>query len=215
VVGYKIRGTKVVSPYPTNLTPGEVRLVFSLEKVFLPERIFADCYFPKVDARLGVHKVATKSDLVQIDCLIVDRSGVYVFESKDYVGWIYAHGDRVHWTQVLAYGKNKHQFYSPVRQNEAHISALKSVVGDDVPIYSVVVFGREAVLKVVEGMPENCIVCTQVGVRKRMEELVRKTILSEAKIEELCSVVGRSLVNPDGIVRAEHVTEVEAIAKRK
>ena len=83
------------------------------------------------------------------------------------------------------------------------------------PIYSVVVFGREAVLKVVEGMPENCIVCTQVGVRKRMEELVRKTILSEAKIEELCSVVGRSLVNPDGIVRAEHVTEVEAIAKRK
>ena len=215
MVGYKIRGTKVVSPYPTNLTPGEVRLVFSLEKVFLPERIFADCYFPKVDARLGVHKVATKSDLVQIDCLIVDRSGVYVFESKDYVGWIYAHGDRVHWTQVLAYGKNKHQFYSPVRQNEAHISALKSVVGDDVPIYSVVVFGREAVLKVVEGMPENCIVCTQEGVRKRMEELVRKTILSEAKIEELCSVVGRSLVNPDGIVRAEHVTEVEAIAKRK
>lgn len=53
MVGYKIRGTKVVSPYPTNLTPGEVRLVFSLEKVFLPERIFADCYFPKVDARLG------------------------------------------------------------------------------------------------------------------------------------------------------------------
>jgi len=209
---YKIRGTKVVTSYPAQLTPGEVRLVFGLEKVFLAERIFADCYFPKVDPKLGARRVVTKADLAQIDCMVVDESGVYVFESKDYVGWIYAHGKRVHWTQVSGYGKNKHQFYSPVRQNEAHIAAVRTVIGDAVPIYSVVVFGREATLKVVEDLPENCVVCTQAEIRSVMRQMGQEKCLDREQVEELCRAVRRGLVNPDGVVRTEHVEEVQEIA---
>lgn len=209
---YKIRGTKVVSPYPVQLTPGEVRLIFGLEKVFAATRIFADCYFPKVDPKLGVRKVTTKADLVQIDCMVIDRSGVYVFESKDYVGWIYAHGNRVHWTQVSAYGKNKHQFYSPVKQNESHIAAVRTIVGDDVPIYSVVVFGREAELKVLVDLPENCVVCTQAAVRRVMTQMSQKQCLEEGRVEQLCRMVRLGLVNPDGVVRAEHIEEVQELA---
>ena len=209
---YKIRGTKVVTPYPAQLTPGEVRLIFGLEKIFLAERIFADCYFPKVDPKLGVRRVVTKADLVQIDCMVVDESGVYVFESKDYVGWIYAHGKRVHWTQVSGYGKNKHQFYSPVRQNESHIAAVRTVIGEEVPIYSVVVFGREATLKVVEDLPENCIVCTQAEIRNIMGRMSQEKCLNTAQVEELCQAARRGLVNPDGVVRTEHIEEVQGIA---
>ena len=209
---YKIRGTKVVTPYPAQLTPGEVRLIFGLEKIFLADRIFADCYFPKVDPKLGVRRVVTKADLVQIDCMVVDESGVYVFESKDYIGWIYAHGKRVHWTQVSGYGKNKHQFYSPVRQNESHIAAVRTVIGKEVPIYSVVVFGREATLKVVEDLPEECIVCTQAEVRNIMSRMSQEKCLDTAQVEELCQAVRRGLVNPDGVVRTEHIEEVQEIA---
>lgn len=209
---YKIRGTKVVSPYPTQLTPGEVRLIFGLEKVFPAQQIFADCYFPKVDPKLGVRKVTTKADLVQIDCMVIDRSGVYVFESKDYVGWIYAHGNRVHWTQVSGYGKNKHQFYSPVKQNESHIAAVRTIVGDEVPIYSVVVFGREAELKVLVDLPENCVVCTQVAIRRVMTQMSQTQVLEQERVEELCRMVRLGLVNPDGVVRAEHIEEVQEIA---
>lgn len=209
---YKIRGTKVVTPYPAQLTPGEVRLIFGLEKIFLADRIFADCYFPKVDPKLGVRRVVTKADLVQIDCMVVDESGVYVFESKDYVGWIYAHGKRVHWTQVSGYGKNKHQFYSPVRQNESHIAAVRTAIGKEVPIYSVVVFGREATLKVVEDLPENCIVCTQAEIRNIMSRMSQEKCLDTAQAEELRQAVRRGLVNPDGVVRTEHIEEVQEIA---
>lgn len=209
---YKIRGTKVVSPYPTELTPGEVRLIFGLEKVFSAKRIFADCYFPKVDLKLGVRKVVTKADLVQIDCMVVDESGVYVFESKDYVGWIYAHGKRVHWTQVSGYGKNKHQFYSPVRQNEAHIAAIRTIIGDAVPIYSVVVFGREATLKVLEDLPENCIVCTQAEIRQVMTRRCQEQCLDAEKVDSLCRRIQLGMVNPDRVVRAEHIEEVQEIA---
>ena len=209
---YKIRGTKVVTPYPAQLTPGEVRLIFGLEKIFLADRIFADCYFPKVDPKLGVRRVVTKADLVQIDCMVVDESGAYVFESKDYVGWIYAHGKRVHWTQVSGYGKNKHQFYSPVRQNESHIAAVRTVIGKEVPIYSVVVFGREATLKVVEDLPENCIVCTQAEIRNIMGRMSQEKCLNTAQVEELCQAARRGLVNPDGVVRTEHIEEVQEIA---
>lgn len=212
MVGYKIRGTKVVSPYPAQLTPGEVRLVFGLEKVFPAERIFADCYFPKVDPKSGVRKVVTKADLVQIDCLVIDESGVYVFESKDYVGWIYAHGNRVHWTQVSGYGKNKHQFYSPVKQNESHIAALRTIVGSEVPIYSVVVFGREAELRVVEDLPENCMVCTQGAIRQVMTRMRQNQSLDTEKAEGLCQAVRRGLVNPDGVVRSEHIEEVQELS---
>lgn len=208
---YKIRGTKVVSQYPVQLTPGEVRLVFALEKVFAPQRIFADCYFPKVDSKMGVWKVTSKADLVQIDCVVLDESGVYVFESKDYVGWIYAHCDRVHWTQVSAYGKNKHQFYSPVRQNESHIAAIRTVVGE-VPIYSVIVFGREAELKVLEDVPESCVVCTQTEVRGVMTRMKQKKKMSEEKVEGLCLRMRLGSVNPDNVVRAEHVDEVRELA---
>lgn len=212
MVGYKIRGTKVVSPYPVQLTPGEVRLIFALEKVFAPERIFADCYFPKVDPKLGVRKVVDKSDLIQVDCLVVDESGVYVFESKDYVGWIYAHGERVHWTQVSGYGKNKHQFYSPVRQNESHVAAIRTIVGDTVPVYSVVVFGREATLKVVENLPNDCIVCTQAGVRHVMAQMSEKKQISFGRVRMICEGIRRGLVNSNELVRAEHIEEVREIA---
>lgn len=212
---YKIRGTKVVSPYPTELTPGEVRLIFGLEKVFPAQRIFADCYFPKVDPKLGVRKVVTKADLVQIDCMTVDESGIYVFESKDYVGWIYAHGKRVHWTQVSGYGKNKHQFYSPVRQNEAHITAIRTIIGDTVPIYSVIVFGREATLKVLEDLPENCVVCTQAEIRQVMASRRQKKCLDAERVDNLCRRIQLGMVNPDRVVRAEHIEEVQGIAGEK
>lgn len=164
--GYKVRGTKVVSPYPVSLTPAEYRLVFSLQKYFAPEMIWADYYLPKTrTSELHSRNVAeaglTRADLLQIDCIAVNQKGVFVFESKDYVGWIYGHGDRVHWTQVSAYGQNKHQFYNPIRQNMGHVKAVRELCGEDMPIYSVIVFGREATLKVLTDVPEGCIICTQ------------------------------------------------------
>lgn len=210
---YKIRGTKVVSPYPVKLTPAEARLVFMLQKYFVPERIFADYFLPKDDKDGSLsEKVMVETDLLQIDCLAVDRRGIFVFESKDYAGWIYGHGDRAHWTQVLAYGKNKNQFYNPIRQNQAHARAIRALCGD-YPIYSVIVFGREATLKVLEDMPKDCIICTQAGLYNALDSLSNGEILTEDEVEEACQKLVRGRVSPSTRVRAEHVAEIENIVE--
>lgn len=211
---YVIRGTKVKSPYPAQLTPAEVRLVFVLQKFFRPEMILADYYLPKLAAGRKAENVATMADLVQIDCLAIDRRGVFVFESKDYVGWVYAHGERVHWTQVSGYGKNKQQFYSPVKQNMAHIKALRELCGGEVPIFSWVVFGREATLKVVENMPEDCRVVRQTELRVALTDLNLAEKLSESELMGLRGRLEAGRINPTTLTRAEHVAEVREVAER-
>lgn len=221
-VVYKIRGTKVTSPYPVSLTPAETRLVFSLQKVFAPERIFADSYFPKPDLRsnldhskaLNVRNpkshVVSDAELLQVDCLAVDERGIFVFESKGYLGWIFGHGDRVHWTQVSAYGKNKHQFYNPIRQNAAHVDAIACIFGSLVPVYNIVVFGGDATLKVLADIPANCYVCTHPQLISTLKTIASpRTPFSETQVRDICAKLDTSRINPSTLIRSEHIAEVE------
>jgi hypothetical protein len=47
----------------------------------------------------------------QIDHILVSRFGVFVIETKDYKGWIFADATRANWTQVLF--KVKFKFQNP------------------------------------------------------------------------------------------------------
>ena len=88
-----------------------------------------------------------KDETTQIDHVLVSRFGVFVIETKDYNGWIFADpGDR-HWTQVLYRVKNR--FQNPIRQNYRHVCAVQELL-DFLPndaIRSVVVFTGNAEFK--------------------------------------------------------------------
>lgn len=202
----KIRGTAVTSPYPVQLTPAEYRLVYSLQKIFPPEQIIADCYLPKPDRPHTTH-LTSVADLTQIDCLAIDERGIFVFESKDYVGWIYAHGNRTYWTQVSAYGQNKHQFYNPIRQNATHITALRTIV-PDIPIHSVIVFGREATLKVLADIPADCLVTTQASLRSQLLNHPASAKLTPANIQQTLQTIRAALIAPNRLIRDTHIAEV-------
>ena len=60
----------------------------------------------------------------QIDHVIVSEYGIFVIESKDYSGWIFASEHRKNWTVCYRGGK-KFKFQNPILQNFAHVSALK------------------------------------------------------------------------------------------
>lgn len=208
--GYQIRGTKVWSKYPVQLTPAERRLIFSLEKLVEPEMLLADVYLPKAKKRPEWERgdVVTEADLVQVDCIAVTAAGVLVFESKDYVGWIYGHGERVYWTQVSAYGQNKHQFYNPIRQNAGHVAAVRAIVGAEVPIFSLVVFGRETTLKVLENIEDGCYVLTQANLRSVVKRLLEKECLSVLERQVLRQKLDAGRIEPGIIVREEHIKEI-------
>lgn len=203
---YKIPGTKVVSPFPVNLTPGERRLIFALQRYFAPELILADVYFP----RAGHDDVVSAADLQQIDVIAVDTSGIYVFESKDYNGYVYGHGDRRMWTHVLNFGKNKYQFYSPVLQNAQHVAAVRTLVRD-LPIFSVIVFGRDATLKVLKDIPSGCYVCTQAGLGVTLRPLLQGTAITQP--EMVARTLRAGQINPTGLIRSTHIDEVEQFSR--
>jgi hypothetical protein len=76
---------------------------------------------------------------------------------KEYNGWLFGSGNQSQWTQVLAYGRQKHRFYNPILQNRRHISELESrlYLLENIPIFSVVVFYGNCELKDINLIPRG------------------------------------------------------------
>jgi hypothetical protein len=88
-----------------------------------------------------------KDGTTQVDHILVSRFGVFVIETKDYKGWIFANANQENWTQVLF--KLKFKFQNPIFQNSRHVRAVQELL-DFLPhgaIKSVVVFTGEAEFK--------------------------------------------------------------------
>lgn len=78
----------------------------------------------------------------QIDHLIINRTGIFVIETKNYSGRIYGQENQREWTQVLQYGKVKNKFYNPIMQNKTHIYSLSKVIGRNDCFVSIIVFPK-------------------------------------------------------------------------
>lgn len=79
-------------------TWSERKLILKLLKHEIPAiTIYHDLYVERYSGQYS-----------QIDAVVVTRVGIIVFEVKDYSGWIFGKGYQNYWTQVLAYGKEKH-----------------------------------------------------------------------------------------------------------
>ena len=63
----------------------------------------------------------------ELDVIMISPKGVFVFESKNYSGWIFGSDKDPYWMQTLPTGKKstKKKFYNPVWQNKKHIESLK------------------------------------------------------------------------------------------
>ncbi len=83
----------------------------------------------------------------QVDHILVSRFGVFVIETKDYKGWIFANATGEMWTKVLF--RLKFKFQNPIFQNKRHVRAVQGLL-DFLPtdaIRSIVVFAGEAEFK--------------------------------------------------------------------
>ena len=78
----------------------------------------------------------------QIDHLIINQTGIFVIETKNYSGRIYGQENQREWTQVLQYGKVKNNFYNPIMQNKSHIYALSKIIDRNDCFISVIVFPK-------------------------------------------------------------------------
>lgn len=90
------------------------------------------------------------NDTTEIDVLMISRKGLFVFESKNYGGWIFGNDYQKYWYQTLPAGRrksHKEKFFNPVLQNNIHIKYLKTILGNEIPMYSIITFSERCRLK--------------------------------------------------------------------
>lgn len=113
-------------------------------------------------------------ETTEIDVIMINVRGIFVFESKNYNGWIFGDQKDTNWTQCLPNKKMavKEQFYNPVKQNDTHIKALKRYIKKFVLYYNIVVFADTATLKGVSVEGEYTKVTNLKNLRKVIYELM-------------------------------------------
>lgn len=90
--------------------------------------------------------VPYENGTTEIDIVMIHEKGIFVFESKNYSGWIFGGTNNKKWTQMI--NKNsKYQFYNPILQNQTHINILsKSIKLYEYRFKSYIVFSERCKL---------------------------------------------------------------------
>lgn len=117
-------------------TSGEFMIYSHLEKLGEPNRLLPHLHLPKSDGTT-----------IEIDLVMIARTGIYVFESKNFSGCIFGDEDSRYWTQTMKRGP-KHEFYNPIWENESSISSLKRQLALEADAFkSYIVFSDRCTLK--------------------------------------------------------------------
>lgn len=184
-------------------TKTERELVVQLLKAGFPkETIFHDLYLE-----------TQHENYSQIDVVLATKVGIFVFEVKNYSGWIYGTGNQKKWTKVLAYGKEKHSFYNPILQNNSHINNLKSKLNQfqNVPFFSVVVFYGDCTFKDITFIPENAFLVKSPRVIQVVKGIINKneptTYQNKREIVNLFSAAVLNGNNPE--IVAKHSRNID------
>ena len=113
-------------------------------------------------------------DETEVDVLMLHDSGIFVFESKNYSGWIFGSEDQRMWTQTLN-RRTKTRFFNPIMQNAGHIRALASrLVVPDEYFTSYIVFSDRCELKSVPASGDGWRICHRDDLLRLVREDLRQ-----------------------------------------
>lgn len=132
-----------------------------------------------------------EEETTEIDVLMISSKGLFVFESKNYSGWIFGSDNQKYWYQTLPSGRkrsHKEKFYNPVFQNNTHIKHLKSLIGDEFPIYSIITFSDR---------------CTLMNVNIKYSKV---DVINRYQVNNIVSAIYAN--NPEDVLTAEQVNEI-------
>ncbi len=186
---------KWVGWYGEKLTERELKLV----KLFGRKgKILRNIYLPKEDGETS-----------EIDVVYITQKGIFVFESKNYSGWIFGDEKNKNWTAMLP-NKQKNQFYNPVLQNRSHLKWLSKYIGDDIPLFSVIVFSERCELKKITMYSDDIKVIKRDSIYATVRNIwnEKQDAVTDEKLEELY-VRLQALTKVDKSVKEAHIENIE------
>lgn len=159
-----------------------------------------NCYIPKKDGKT-----------TELDVIMIDQNGIFVFESKNYSGWIFGDEKGQYWTQTLPTGRKamKNRFFNPILQNHLHINSLKEFLAEDLPIYSVIVFSNRCTFKNLKITSKTDLVIHRVEVDRALNWLEKnKTTKTTIDVEKIYQQIFKTSQVSDAI-KQQHVINIE------
>jgi hypothetical protein len=198
---YSVADTMIHSVYRADLTWQEARVIREIESMFSPHAIFADVMFRTPSGRTS-----------QTDIIAVGKRGVLVFECKDIKGWIFGNGNTNKWMQILAYGREKYQFYNPIKQNNTHISVIKNIIKQPkAKMFNIIVFSDNAEFKKMDFIPEDCYLIHEYAIRDCMNQIIfeEREVLTLPEVEAICENIKRARIAPTSEAKDRHIADIE------
>lgn len=181
---------------------GEYLTYLNLKKLPGVHRFLFNVYIPKKN-----------EETTEIDVLLIHESGLYVFESKNYSGWIFGTENQRQWTQSLPSGRKsiKTRFFNPIMQNELHIKWLKALLTayPEAVYHSVVLFSDRCELKKLEMTEHKADVIKRQSVMKQVLGKASQTgpVFSEQQIIEIDDLL-YPYTQVSGEVKQKHIDNI-------
>lgn len=164
-------------------------------------RFLYNCYLPKENG-----------GTTEVDMIMIHRSGIYVFESKNYSGWIFGSEDSKNWTQTLPGGRKvrKEHFLNPIIQNKVHIKWLVKLIGKEALVHSIIVFSERCTLKKIDLKSTDVYVIKRNVVAQVVSEINKRTgnILSKEQVDTLYEKLYPYTQTTD-IIKERHVQHIK------
>ena len=146
----------------------------------------------------------------EIDLLMIHEKGIFVFESKNYSGWIFGNASQLNWTQSLQNGE-KHHFYNPIRQNQTHIKALSEYLNmPGSSFISYIVFSERCSLKSVPEDTDQVIIVRRPDMLKKLRTQLRSSVnlYSPEEILQLAQKL-QPLTNKSEAEKQQHIDDIK------
>lgn len=151
----------------------------------------------------------------EMDVCMINKAGIFVFESKNYSGWIFGSESQRHWYQTLPKGRrgiNKESFFNPVMQNRTHMNAIKKIVGTNIPMYSIIVFSDRCIFKNIDVTAKDTHIIHRYDLKNTILNICNNTTysLSENDINELYQKLV-SYTNVSESIKQQHIDNIHNI----
>lgn len=144
---------------------------------------------------------------------MISFRGIFVFESKNYSGWIFGRETQKNWCQTLPKGRDgchKEYFYNPIMQNRLHIKHLKAFLGEQILMRSIIVFSDRCTLKNIQLNSNDISVINRYRVASVVSDIyneIQNDLLTEKDIEEIyCKLYPYTQV--DEITKMKHIESI-------
>lgn len=203
--GYKVKSQNgFFKTYFNKGNYGEFKLYKQAVRIFGKNNVLTNLYLENKN-----------TEFTELDVLAVTNHGIFVFEMKNYSGYIYGSNNDEYWTQVF-HKNSKHKFYNPLKQNYAHTKAVENYLDiDSAKINPLIVFGNYAKLSKINVNEENIILQLKdlkKYIRKQYKNKVERLSDNEV-IDYLDKLILKSKM-PDE-VKNRHIEEVKLLQENK